>query len=325
MQWLGEEVLTLAANHVVQTVTTLGTDFAVALTQNFVDEVLLVRTQVQRRVHVLETSQSHAAANHVQVVQSTSEVACLCTSLCSNQVHFSQTDVRNTDEFVVHAVVSIVEHPLELAVVRSSIVGVRIAKVVLVEVHSAVHPSVGVCITCIVETSRQRLTRHEHCLIQTRVAVGEDVIAVRILAWSVDVRIRENATILHTEALHELVGRNGTTLAVAVEGETSPSPSPSVFYDSTVTNHVGHQLSRVDIENLLMTSLVVAIAVSTAVSHTVASFVLSLWLNQLVVVAVGSVVVEELIAILQAAVPKAWVFLAVPHILDSCEFSHLVR
>ena len=69
MERLGEEVLTLAADHVVEAVAALGADLAVALAEDLVDQVLLVGGQVQGRILQLQTAQADAAAHDVEVVQ----------------------------------------------------------------------------------------------------------------------------------------------------------------------------------------------------------------------------------------------------------------
>ena len=293
MQRLGEEVLTHTAHHVVEAVATLGTDLTVTLPQDFVDQVLLVRCQVQFRIHRLQTSEAYAAAHHVQVVQRPLQVTRLGTRLGTDQIHLCQTDIGHTDILVVIAAAAVVvQQPLELTVARCNVI--RIGEVAVV-LHETAFPGVGVRLAGIVKAGRQRLTGHEDGLIQARVAVCEHIVPVGILARAVDVRIGEVAAVLHAEALHQLVRRHRAALSVAVQCKAAPAPAPAA---------VRERQRRVRVKQLLVVRRVVAVAVGAAVGRAVARLVLSRRLYQRVVVAVLRVVLEELVAILQAAAPQ---------------------
>ena len=74
-----------------------------------------------------------------------------------------------------------------------------------------------------------------------------------------------------------------------------------------------------------MVRLVVTVTVCSAESHTVATLIIGFRLDKLVIVSVGSVVVEEFIASFQTAVPETAIFLAEPYMLDVGELGNLVR
>ena len=316
MQRLGEEVLTLAAYHIIETVATFGAKLTVALTKDLIDEVLLVGGQVEARVHSLQAPQTYTAADNVEVVEGTAEVTCLGLGFGTDEVHLSQTDVRDADVLVVHLIVGVVEHPLKLAVARSHVIVAFSTKLIGGRPHSAVVPGVDISVACIVANlSRgERLAGNYHRLVEARVAVGKDVDALRVLAGTIDIGVGEVAAVLHTEALHQLVGRNGAALTVAVEGKASPAPAPIVL-TLAIDDGIAQVLRGMNIEKFLVALLVVAIAVCATIGHAIAAFVLCLWLNELVVVAIGGIVVEEVVAVLQAAVPERRVFLAEPHVL----------
>ena len=172
---------------------------------------------------------------------------------------------------------------------------------------------VGEAIVVANHCGRERRTGHQHGLIEARVAVSIDVDAIGVLARTVEVHVGEVAAVAHAEALHEFVGGNGTALTETVEGESCPTPTPAVLA-LAVDHGVTQVLCGMNIEDFLVASLVVAIAIGAAEGHAIAAFVLRLGLYELVVVAIGGIIVKEVIAILQAALPQRGVFLAEPHV-----------
>ena len=125
MKRFGEQVLTLAAYHIVETVTTLSTDFAIALTEDFVNENILILgicqilccSEFELAIYFFEASEAHTAANYMQIIQRTLEISCLGLCLGTDEIHLCQTDVGNTDEVVIITTSTIVvEQPLELAI-----------------------------------------------------------------------------------------------------------------------------------------------------------------------------------------------------------------
>ena len=78
------------------------------------------------------------------------------------------------------------------------------------------------------------------------------------------------------------------------------------------------------VEQLLVVGRIVAVTVAAAEGPAVTGLVLRSRLDQRVVVAVRGVVIEEVLAVLEAAVPQGGILLAEPHVLDVGELGHLV-
>ena len=79
------------------------------------------------------------------------------------------------------------------------------------------------------------------------------------------------------------------------------------------------------VEQFLVVGLVVSVAVAAAVSRPVTGLILRGRLDQLIEVAVRRIVIEEIVAGIEALLPEGRVLPAEPHVLDVGELGHLVR
>ena len=145
---------------------------------------------------------------------------------------------------------------------------------------------------------------NHHGLVQTGIAVGKDVNARSL--FTINIRIREVAAVLHAEAFHQFVGGIGTALTQAVQREAAPAPAPAA---------VGQGKGGMGVEELLVMGFVVAVTVGPAVGGTVTGLILRGRHDQRIIVAVGGIVIEEIVAVFQAAVPKGRILLAEPYVL----------